>query len=571
MELQAQEAKRPDFKLPKPKKRRRWLVVLIVLAILAGLAFFLLQQLQNATANVLNSLLVPAEVTYRDITIAVSGAATVKAADSYTVTVLVKGEVLEAPFEEGQTVNKDDLLYRIDPGDAASSIRRSELSLERTRNSYNDLLKNIADTKSDIAKAQEDLILTTDDGGVIQKLYVTEGDTVMAGAQVAEILDRDNMLLDVPFHSAAAASFEAGQAAQVTIAGTNEVLSGSVTQIAYSDSAGPGGAVTRLVTIQVRNPGGLAEGTSATAAVGSAASAASGSFRYRTRTVVTAHKSGEIQTLHVREGGTVADGGALYTLDAAKAAETLQKQLESYEKSLRDTLLSIQDGEIALQSARDQLDNYTITSPISGTVIEKTFKAGDNVEATASGALAIVYDMSYLTFTMNIDELDIGKIKLGQTVNITADALSGQTFTGRVDNININGFTSGGVTSYPVTVIIDQAGELLPGMNVSADIMVENLQHVLTIPVAAVMRGDKVRVVGPDAYDKNGILDSTKLTEVVVTLGQSDENYIEVLSGLNEGDTVIIDNQGSSLMDALMGGGMGGMGGGMNVSTVTIP
>ena len=100
-------------------------------------------------------------------------------------------------------------------------------------------------------------------------------------------------------------------------------------------------------------------------------------------------------------------------------------------------------------------------------MIEKNFKAGDKVEGMNSGSLAVVYDMSYLKLEMAVDELDISKVEAGQSVTITADAVEGQTFTGVVDNVSINGTTAGGATSYPVTILIKDYGDLKPGMNVS--------------------------------------------------------------------------------------------------------
>ncbi|MPN37041.1 hypothetical protein SDC9_184557 [bioreactor metagenome] len=167
----------------------------------------------------------------------------------------------------------------------------------------------------------------------------------------------------------------------------------------------------------------------------------------------------------------------------------------------------------------------------------------------------MVFDLSQLTFDLNVDELYIGKVKVGQTVEITADALEGQTFTGRVDKININGNTVSGVTTYPVTVVVDDPGDLLPGMNVSADIIVEHASNVLCIPVDAVQRGNVVLVPGEGAYDQKGqLVDFTKLQRVEVTLGRNDSDYIEVLTGLNEGDAVVIENKASSVYDLMMGG-----------------
>ena len=123
-----------------------------------------------------------------------------------------------------------------------------------------------------------------------------------------------------------------------------------------------------------------------------------------------------------------------------------------------------------MEDTEDQLNNYTITSPISGTVISKEVKAGDTVSNTAgSTSLCTIYDLSYLQMTVNVDELEILSIKEGQSVTITADAISGRTFTGVVTSVSKAGTTAGGTTTYPVTIRIDDTGDLLPGMNVWPD------------------------------------------------------------------------------------------------------
>ena len=179
----------------------------------------------------------------------------------------------------------------------------------------------------------------------------------------------------------------------------------------------------------------------------------------------------------------------------------------------------------------------------------------DKVEGMNSGSLAVIYDMSYLKLELAVDELDIGKVAVGQSVSITADALEGQTFTGVVDKVSINGTTSGGATSYPVTIVIENYGELKPGMNVSATIEGDRVPNALCIPVDAVNRGNTVTVPGPGAMnaDNTAVADVSKLETREVTLGKSDGDYIEVTGGLEEGDTVLIANQSSSMMNMVMG------------------
>ena len=535
------QKKKPELKLPKPGKKRRWLKWLIILAVIVAIVIFVVTRISGATRQFTSGLYLQDTVARRDLTVTVGGTAAVRPTDSYRVTALVTGEVLSAPFEEGDTVNKGEVLYSIDARDVENSIARAELALRQAQLSYDALLESKAD-------AMDNLELRAAADGVVQTLYLETGDAVTAGMPVAVILDRDTMAITLPFHSADAKTFFAGQGASVTVGGTLETLPGTVDEVSAVDETGVGGTLVRQVTIKVSNPGAITTATTGSAAVGGVSCAGSGTFVYGAQETLTAKVSGKLSELYVAEGDRVTDGQVL----GFYRSTDLTHQIEN-------ARIGLESAQLALESARNALENYHITSPISGTVVEKNFKAGDNVEAVSSGYLAVIYDMSLLTFEMNIDELDIGKVKVGQTVEIAAEALEGQAFTGHVDRININATTASGVTTYPVTVVIDDPGQLLPGMNVTADIIVEHAAGVLSVPVDAVQRGNTVLIPGEGAYDRNGQLtDFTKLQPVPVTLGRSDEAYIEVLSGLEEGDPVVIENKASSIYELMMGGG--GMG-----------
>lgn len=147
---------------------------------------------------------------------------------------------------------------------------------------------------------------------------------------------------------------------------------------------------------------------------------------------------------------------------------------------------------------------------------------------------------------MNISELDLSKVQPGQEVEITADAVPGQTFLGAVDRVSINGATANGFTTYPATVLLADYGGLNPGMNVSADIVVQQLHNALTIPTPAVQRGDTVLVPLEGTLSEDGtvLADPTKVEERAVTLGGGGADYIEITSGLSEGDTILVPATG---------------------------
>ena len=200
--------------------------------------------------------------------------------------------------------------------------------------------------------------------------------------------------------------------------------------------------------------------------------------------------------------------------------------------------------------------------------------AGDVCERCRAFAVEIVEEFKYtepnLQMTLNIDELDIDNVEVGQTVNITSDAKEGQTFTGVVTKVSVVGTTSGGTTTYPVTVRIDDTEGLRPGMNVDAEIVLTSADDVLAIPGTAVNRGNTVLITSDSPSAANALEQEAPegYVYVQVETGVSDDSYIEVTSGLQEGDTVAYLRTASSGSGNMMMGGMpsdmgGGMGGGM--------
>ena len=533
----------PKFTPPKKRKWVKWVKRLAVIAVAAGLVLFLLNQCQSASTQLVAGAYLTETAQVRDMTVSVSGTGPIEPVHSYRATTLVSGEVLEAPFEEGETVNKGDLLFRIDAKDVESNIQQLELSLRSAQLNLDDLLKRQND-------GQKDRQVKANASGVITKLYVEKGDTVAAGMVVADVLDREHMKLTVPFHAADAAGFFEGQSAVITVDGTLDTLNGTVDSIAATDEVGPGGALVRQVTLLADNPGALSEASRGTAAIGGIPCASGSTFTYAASKQITAKASGELETLSVEEGDRVYDGQVIGSVE-----ET------DMESQIENARIQVENAQLSLQNARDRLEDYTITSPITGTVIEKNVDTGDNVGGSSASTagytyMAVIYDLSALTFDVRIDELDINKIHVGQKVEITADALDGERFTGTVDKVNINGTTAGGVTTYPVTVKVDGTPEALkPGMNISAEIVVEHAGEVLSIPVDAVKRGNEVLVAGPGCLDENGAVTNLAAIETrQVTLGRNDQNYIEVLDGLSEGDIILIENQASNMMAMMMGG-----------------
>ena len=542
LEIALQEAEMPQKGL-KPflhKNGKKLVAVLVVLVLL--IALFAPKGKKKAVSAETQYTTVSPE--NRDITNVYSASGTLSAANAYTVKPLVKGEVLTADFEVGDTVEKGDVLYTIDSSDVISGVEKAALNLNQAQRSYDD--------------AVDAQYIRTDIGGTVASFKVRVGDVVTAGQEVAAIRDDTTLLLSLEFPAADAANFTVGQSAEVLLDSTFEAIGGTVQSVSGADTLSSGNLLVRTVTIAVKNTGNLTAAQAATATINGVSALSSARFSYQREQTVTAQQNGIVSALCVKEGAQVSADTALIQL----SGDNLTKQVQNASDSLRSAELSVEDTQ-------KQVDDYTITAPISGTIISKDVKVGDTVGTSASAVetMCVIYDMSYLEMTLNVDELEILSIKEGQEATITADAIPDQTFRGVVTSVSKSGTTTGGTTTYPVTIRIDEMGDLLPGMNATAEIVTESAEDTLSVPNEAIVRGNYVLVTkdSPSAANADDSMTAPEgYVYVKVTTGVSDDDYIAVTSGLQAGDTVAYNSalnvSGSSgeMQFVVDGGDMGG-------------
>ena len=509
--LQPQKAAKPN----PLRKKTKWLVLLLVIVLAAGIGLRTLRP-GNKEEEITYQT---STVTRRTITQSLSGSGTLQPAETYTVTTLASGEVLSDTFEEGDLVEKGQLLYTLDSSDVDSS-----------------------QAHEDYANALESIYPSAKISGRISEVYVKEGQDVSANTQICKIVTDDKVTIDFYFSYVDPENFYIGQQATVFVSGYDGSTPGVVDRIS-SDTTTVNGRKMAVVRVRLTNPGLFTSSDTAKAVIGSYSSYGDSTINVGTSSIVTAGTAGTITNLSIITGDTVTKGQRLCTL----TGDSVNTMLENARKKL--------------DNIQDKLEDYQITAPVSGTVVNKVAKAGDNV---SSSTLCVIYDLSHLEMTLNIDELDISLIEVGQQVMVTAAAVEGRTYSGVVTRVSVVGSTSGGTTTYPVTVRIDETDGLLPGMNVDAVITLSESQNVISIPNGAVNRGNTVMITKESPSATNALEQEVPDGYVYVSIitGLSDDNYIEILSGLQEGDTVAyLRTSSSNNMMGMMGmpGGMMGM------------
>lgn len=235
------------------------------------------------------------------------------------------------------------------------------------------------------------------------------------------------------------------------------------------------------------------------------------------------------------------------SLDNAKIAlEQAQKNIDT---STRTAQASRESAQVAVEQAQHNLDNASLYAPFDGLVSAVNYGVGD----TASGTAVTMVDPSKLQVQVDIAEVDMANVKVGESAEMTLDALTGKTYKAQVLTISPVGTVSSGVVNYPVTLqITDSDGAIMPGMTANLSIETERRDNVLIIPLRAVKTQGTLKIVT--------VLVDGKTTPKTVKTGLSNDTSIEITQGLQEGDVVVI-NQTTTTTSTQNSGGLGILGG----------
>ena len=504
------------------RKNWKWMVPVVCVAVLGGWFILRPDRAQDANVDVSYVQTTPEK---RDLSNSLSGTGTLNPANTYNVKSLVAGKVLTSTIEEGDIVEEGTVLYTVDASDATTKAEQASITLQQAQRSYD--------------KTVDRQYVRAEVAGVVATLKVAKGDEVTSGQEVAVIRDSSKMVLHLEFPAADAAAFSVGQSAEVTLDGTFETLTGTVTAVTGTDTLSTGNLLTRTVTIAVRNAGGLTTAQAATATINGVSCIAAKCFEYQAERTLTTLAAGTVTAINVQEGGAVNKDDIVLQISGEDLTEAIQSAAET-----------LRSAELNMDHLQEAMNNYTVTSPISGTIIEKNAKAGDAL--TAGADLCTIYDLSYLVMVINVDELQVSDVSVGQSVQVTADAVPDKTYTGTVTRVSMKGSSNGGTTTYPVTVRIDETEGLRPGMNANAEIVIAEAGNALAVPNAAIVRGGYVLVTKDSPSAANADPDMTApegYVYVPVKIGVSDDDYTQIISGVTGNDTVAYDPSSVSTDD----------------------
>ena len=532
MEEQQKSGEELFDKLSQEKKQRRRKrlrrVIIIVAVIFAALVMVVSHLRKNVDARFAATQKDVQSYTVAPGTIhtLVSGSGVLEQVDEEDVTVPAGVEVDEVIAEAGDAVAKGDLLAKVDMASVVDT-------LSDTQDQIKTLDKKINSAKSDTASTS----VTTSVGGRVKKIYAQVGDNVVSSVTengALALLSVDGYMA-VDFESDGCAR---GDAVTVTLS-DGTAVKGTVESATL-------GTVTVLVS---DNGPAMDEEVTVTDAAGK--TLGTGKLYIHSPVAVTGYV-GTVKSISCKENANVTAGSTLMTLSDTKTSanfDALLRQRQDLEDTLTGLLTIYRDG--AVLASQD------------GLVTSVEYDEDTATSATETQILTL-YPQKQMTVTISIDETDILSLKEGQEAQVTVSSVSDDAFTGSVTSISKVADTSTGVTRYSAEITLDREEGMLVGMTADVDVRIEGTENALIIPVDALHQNSASYYVytGYDEEQKR----YTGRTDV--TIGMQNDDYVEITSGLNEGDTVYYteaDSGGFGDFMVMPGGMSGGMSSGVTV------
>lgn len=449
----------------------------------------------------------------------VYGTGMIEAASQPVVSIQTDGTLSELRVDIGDEVKEGDVLAVLENDELDATIQDLEYALWE-----------LDDEIMDTSPGATVVTVRSPIAGRVMKLYGQVGDDALAVYRkygAVALLSTDGRM-KVEFDVAEGTSVELGETLFVSgmgaVVGTTFSVEGEVTDLYMQGTKA-------VVTI---NDDTLPMDADATVTNGMGEIVGTGTLEINKPMAVSAY-GGTIRQIRVNVGDEIERKDTIYVLEDSPLTLT--------QESLR---IQREAAAEELEEAKEQRENLIILAPCDGVIASvEALEVGSSV--TAGTTLLSILEGEDMTLTIAVDELDVVSVQEGQPVSITVDALSDLTVEGTVEKIAPVGSGESGVTTYDVKLSFDAAGTgIRAGMNATGEILVASVEDALYIPVEALMT----------VNDQYCVLTASGSYQPV-EVGIMNDEYVQILSGLEAGDLVCYESDASSSSATSMD--MGGM------------
>jgi HlyD family secretion protein len=522
---------------------RRTLSIIIVVGVLAVSGFFVYRLVTrgstraNAVAN-----LQTAQVQRGTVVASVNAAGAITAPGTASLAWQTTGIIGKVNVAVGDSVKAGDVLMELDPKSLSNSVIQAQADLVAAQENLDTLmagptLQQVAQAKLNVIQAQQTVTTTQ------QKLNSALGK--VPGQALLDSVRNAKSALDT-----AQANLQLASVSPTVTALQSQVFVTNYYHRQYDDlvakyGVNPSNPDLATKVQQAQNAYQIQLDKQLT-------------LQYQIDTN-TASLSNSVQNAQSAYDQALANQQAVQQGPDAATVALLQAQvdmakgnLDQAQTDLAKLLASPDPKDVAaaqakVAAAQAIVDSPKLVAPFAATVVAVDNHVGDSINTNQ--AAIVIADLSSLQVQVNISEVDINSVALGQTVNLTVDAASGRTFPGQVTQVANIGQSAQNVVTFPVTVVISGTDAALkPGMTAAVAIVTAEHPNVLTVPNRAIRATGGQRMVT--------VLFEGQQIPVPVTVGLTNGSVTEITDGsLKDGDTVVINTTTTTTANRAGGGG----------------
>ena len=571
-EFDAEKARRDEalfksLEKKKKKKRRkiiRTIIIIILLIAAVGTAgvLYLRRRVAKSVQESLGDVTAYA-ATRGSISTTVSGSGTLANVDEETIKLPKGVEIEKVTVEANDKIKKGDVIAELD----MATVRTAMATVQSELDDLDDEIKDAANDKVDSN-------ITAGLTGRVKIIYGEKEMNVQKcvyenGALAVLSLD-GYMAFDIPADGLSAGdtlTVVRGDEKGTEIKGTVDTVTLGTATVLVTDNGPQNG---ELVVAKDADGKTLGQGK-----------------LYIHKPLKITGISGTIKNVNVSENRQVSRGNTLFTLtDTSFTAnyETLLKKRTDKEDLLQEllklnndgALLAPFDGSVSTviyddgKSSSSSSSSSTSSASSSASAGAYSSYMGGSLAASAASSAASSTDLSgseetevvtlspdkSVKISISVDETNILSLELGQTATVKISSIGDDTFDGTVTEINKTATSSSGVTRYSAVVTLDKQEAMLPGMSAKVVIKIQGVENAIIIPVEALHQTSSTSYVYTAYNEDNQEFGGIKEVET----GISNSSYVEIISGLNEGEQVYYTNTENSMFAAFGGGGFGGGG-----------
>ncbi|HAX38696.1 MAG: Efflux transporter, RND family, MFP subunit [Candidatus Azambacteria bacterium GW2011_GWE1_42_9] len=483
--------------------------------------------------------------------VSISGSGQVSAMQQVDVKSKVAGDVTYVNVKAGQYIPAGALLAQLYARDAQKAVRDAETNLETAQLNYDQITGSIAGIRGDKEKDSESLAKAYDDGFNAVSNAFADLPNIMTGLNTVVInRDFDQGQWNLDYYTDAVRPYYE----DISVVRDETYAKYKAARAAYDKNLIDYKTASRFSSMAEIEA--LINQTYETSRLVSEAIKSASNFVqiYKDKMTEANRQPKALADTHLSSINSFVSkaNSSIQSLYSAKNAILSGKEsLVSVEFDVRSAKIQLDKAKDSLLDAQEKLAEYYVRAPFGGVVAKMNVKVGDSSVSTVATMIT-----KQKIAEISLNEIDVAKVKTGQKVTLTFDAVSNLTITGQVAEVDAVGTVSQGVVTYIVKIAFDAqparpAGgddRIKPGMSVSAAIITEAKPNVLLVPNSAVKSQNRTSYVEiVDGDDKSLALTANVSGTILnnsprrqqIEIGTASDEFTEITSGLNEGDVIV--------------------------------